>query len=144
MTAKIDRAIHNSAVRAANRFSRRGFLGRVGTATAALGTGGMVAWVPTAEALCSGESVTCATLWGNNSCPSGTCDDGSWCVGSGCDWLQQNCNGGMTKWSDCCIRKSECSCHTASGYPTCCNDCVWGQVCNKTDYTVRCRRHSCC
>jgi hypothetical protein len=144
MTKSIDNAVRRAGIRLSHGSTRRGFLGRIGVATAALGTGGMVAWVPTAGALCSGESVTCNSYHGSNNCPGNTCDDGSWCVGSGCDWLQENCNGGATKWSDCCRQNSQCTCQTVAGAPSCCNQCIHGQTCSPTSYKVVCRRHSCC
>lgn len=142
MTSKIDRAVLNASVRAANGTTRRGFLGRVGVAGAALGTAGiLVAPPPDAKALCAGSTVTCNELYGFNGCASNLCEDGSWCVGSGhCD----NIYSGGTRWRDCCIRKTDCSCHQAAGKPTCCEDCIYGESCSATSWRVRCRYHSRC
>jgi hypothetical protein len=144
MTQTVDRAVRRLSVKAANRMTRRGFVARVGLGAAALTTGGMVAAVPSAFALCAGESVTCNTLYGKNECAGGLCQDGSWCVSSGCDFLG-GCGGGATRWHDCCIKSSECACHEAGGFPTCCNGCVWGSSCSvQNGFVVRCRYHVCC
>lgn len=141
MTSRIDRAVYGAGVRAANGSTRRGFLGRVGAAGAALGTGGMLAWAPQrAGATCAGTTVTCNELYGFNGCASNLCEDGSWCVSGGCD----NIYSGGTRWRDCCMRKTECSCHSAAGKPTCCSDCIHGKSCDANRWTVRCRYHSRC
>jgi hypothetical protein len=147
MTKTIDRLISSTSVKAANRLTRRSFIGRLGIGAAALGTGGLVG-IPQATAagaspsFCAGESVTCNILYGKNGCAGGLCNDGSWCVGPGnCDYVE--C--GATRWHDCCIRSSQCGCHYVSGYPSCCNGCVWGVNCSaRTGWVVRCRYHTCC
>jgi hypothetical protein len=132
----------------ANGHTRRSFIARVGAGAAAPGTGGLIAFPPSeAMAFCAGKTIACNTLYGFNGCAGGLCEDGSCCSGPSyepCDWLQQNCNGGATRWRDCCIQWSQCSCTYPAGYPSCCNPCEWGQTCDPSAYTVRCRYHSCC
>jgi hypothetical protein len=146
VTYAIDRAVRDAAIRSANQHTRRGFLGRVAAMSGALVAGGAALQADPAFALCSGNSVTCNTLWGNNYCPSSTCEDGAWTVPAGnCDAIGV-CGSGNTRWRDCCI--TGCSCHTVSGYPSCCNDCIYilngtgGGPC-ASGSKVRCRYWAC-
>lgn len=141
MTDRIDEALKQRAVRVANRHTRRGFLARVGAGAAALSTGGLVAHTSTAQAVCSGQSTTCYQLYGVNGCRSSHCEDGSWCVSSGCDNIE-SC--GRTRWRDCCVPRSGCACANAGSGVTCCNGCVYGDSCSSATHVVRCRYHTCC
>lgn len=143
----VDRVIHRAAVWSANRHTRRGFLGRIGAATAGLATAGVVVAPREAHAMCAGGTVTCYQLWGVNGCQSHWCDDGSWCVPpSHCDAFA-SCGSRYTRWRDCCIRKTDCTdCRYVgnTGRYTCCSNCIYGNSCDPTNWTVRCRYHSCC
>lgn len=142
MSEAIDRLIDRAAVRSANRFSRRSFVGRVAGATTALATAGLAIKVPSAMAVCPGTTITCNNLYGFNHCSENTCYDGSWVVPPGsCDAVQQ-CGGRYTRWRDCCA-PSSCGCHTAYGWPSCCSSCIYnGGGCNGYP-VVRCRFWTC-
>jgi hypothetical protein len=140
----VDEFVRARAIKLANGHTRRGFLARVGAGGIALGTAGLVSFrVPRAEAVCAGRTTTCYQLYGYNHCPGGYCEDGSWCVSSGCDDIESGCS---TRWRDCCIRTADCpgGCHNAGSGVTCCNDCIYGDVCSPSAYKVRCRYHVCC
>ena len=122
-----------------NRFSRRSFLGRVGTGLAAIGGGALaidtgVAFASVASccgcSLC-GASTTCGT----SDCPSGTCACGQW-------WMCQ-CSGGSTlkRYRDCCAACSGgCSCGS-DGRPRCLYPPPYGSCGGYTK--VKCRSISC-
>lgn len=140
MKNRVDDTIYHAGVRAANGSTRRGFLGRIGLAGAALGTGGLVAIPQDAHALCSGSTVTCNEYYGFNGCASNLCEDGSWCVPPGhCD----NIYGGGTRWRDCC--SNSCGCRSVAGKPSCCNGCIYGNSCSSANgWKVVCRYHMAC
>ena len=152
MTEGIDRAVSGAAIRAANGFTRRSLFGRVAGATAALTTAGLAFEASPALALCPGNSITCNTLYGGNHnfCSENTCNDGSWNVPPGnCDAVA-SCGSKWTRWRDCCVRPSDCGCHHPSGYPSCCNDCIYrtngttpGGSCSSAYSKVRCRHWGC-
>jgi hypothetical protein len=117
--------------RVANRISRRSLMGRLGAGVVALGAGqvGLVAaqssrayadsTIPD-SCPCStcGESTTCS---GSGSCPSGTCNAGSWYVCScGGPALKQytdcaaSCSGGHYCGSD-----GRPGCYYSTEYGTC-------------------------
>jgi len=146
MTASVDGLIGRFALRSANRHTRRGFLGRVGGATAALATAGMVVGADDALAVCSGTTITCSKLYGagHNYCSENTCTDGSWTVPpSSCDAVS-NCGSNYTRWRDCCAT-STCGCHTVDGWPSCCSGCIYngGVQCTSAHDRVRCRYWGC-
>jgi hypothetical protein len=146
MTQAIDRAVRGAAIKSANQHTRRSFFGRVAGATGALAAGGLTFEATSAESLCSGKTVTCNTLWGHNYCPTSTCTDGSWTVPAGtCDSIG-SCGSGNTRWRDCCV--TGCACHTVSGYPSCCSDCIYnlngtGGLPCALGSKVRCRYWAC-
>jgi hypothetical protein len=115
----LDAVVEAGTRRVANRVSRRAFLGRLGGALVAVGTGGSVFWSasPAQADSCgcthSGHSTSCVI----NGCPSGSWNCGAWYV------CTSNCVGGerMKKYLDCC--KTSCTQGCGSdGYPRCCYD----------------------
>ncbi len=137
--------------RIAARISRRSFLGRVGKGAIAASLGGAVAESllnpPTALAVCSGIncSVQCSHLpgWGSNTCPTGTCECGCWCInGPGC--------ANYKEWCDCCggdyCNPHGCRCISSCGttYPSCCLTKDWSpQGCGNSTWHIACRTSKC-
>lgn len=152
MTEGLDRYIKRVGVRAANRYTRRSFIGRVGATTGALVATGMAVGVDTAEAYCAGESVSCLEIHGHNGCQYPECYDGGWAVShTSCDAMPA-CGGNNTIWHDCCRRRSACRCSHPHGKPSCCNDCIWNNQYHgaawcgggsQSEWTVGCRWYSC-
>jgi hypothetical protein len=124
----------------ANRFSRRSFIGSLGTGAVALAAGGVatVARPEEAEAAygCTYDrSTDCYRYWGYNDCPPNTCGCGYWEV---CDHTR--CS--LTKrWSDCCGHG--CSCHCVDGHPSCCAPKTYPQGCSGDVGRIKCRRWYC-
>jgi hypothetical protein len=142
VTNAIDVFVDKAAIKAANHFTRRSFIGRVAGATTAVATAGLAVDVPDAMAVCSGMSVTCNVLYGFNHCSENTCYDGSWVVPPGhCDHVSQ-CGSHRTRWRDCCAPPS-CTSHWVSGYRSCHYNCIYnGGGCNGYP-RVRCRFWAC-
>lgn len=131
----------------ANRYSRRSFIGRVGTLVAVAGAGSLGVRVPGAfggvDTQCCpgcncahcGFSSVCTEGGGN--CPTGSCDCGAW-------YLCSNCQpGGATllKYRDCCSAcGGGCFCGD-DGYPHCCYPPPYGSCGGYNK--VRCRTITC-
>jgi hypothetical protein len=108
LEVKVESATERATRWIAARSPRRSFLGKVGRAmlvSAAGGVGSAVLWQESAQSVpdcdINGHSVRCVCLTGSNSCPSGTCECGSWgsCPGEG-DLTP--CSPQITFWHDCC------------------------------------------
>jgi hypothetical protein len=143
----------------AQHISRRSFLGRLGKGVVAvsLGAAGAEALLrpPTAMAITcdvNGCSIQCSQLngWNQNSCPTGTCECGCWCLISS----NQGCPNSHKQWCDCCgggwcgAPGHGCHCQTAGcngkTYPTCCYTKEWtGQGCGDSSWHIACRKSDC-
>jgi hypothetical protein len=139
----------------AQHVSRRSFLGRLGkgAVAASLGAAGAEAlfFPQSASAITCGVngcSVQCSHFpgWNQNSCPTGTCECGSWCFTQ----HDSNCPNTYKKWSDCCggicNGGANCKCVDACGtsYPSCCYQKYWtGFGCGQNDWYIACRASTC-
>ena len=138
----------------AGRISRKSFVGRVsrGAVAATLGGAGATLFMTeSAEAhanpCANGCSVQCSRhpSWGANSCPSGTCECGCWCISVSTGV----CGSGLKEWCDCCggdfCLPQGCTCISACGttYPSCCNHKVWAEGCGSADWHIACRYSKC-
>jgi hypothetical protein len=137
----IDEISEKIARRTANRFSRRSFIGRVGTTIAVAGAGSLGIHVPMAAAAgccgCAHCGFSSVCTEGGGSCPSGTCQCGSW-------YICQNCQPGaptLKKFTDCCSAcGGGCFCG-ADGYPHCFYNPPYGACGGYSK--VRCRTIDC-
>jgi hypothetical protein len=127
--------------RLAIRVSRRSFLGTLGRGAVVATIGGVASSVileGEAQAHscgCSGCSVHCQTLTGNNRCPNNTSVCGCWCIAdSGC--------ANYKEWCDCC-GDTYCQNHPRqciNGNPSCCNHRFYSTT---SDVHIACRRYRC-
>jgi hypothetical protein len=133
--------------RLAMRVTRRSFIGRLGAgATVALlgaEAANLIASPSSALACSSGCSTGCLELdgWKKNSCPTGSCDSGCWCI----TVPQSTCSTGLKRWCDCtggCSHGADCHCNS-NGAPTCCNHKFWGGGCGDSDDYIKCRHWNC-
>lgn len=137
----------------ATKISRRSFFGRLGkgAVVATLGGSGAAllmpeaAWAHSCPSGCDcSESVTCATLTGSNSCPSGTCECGCWLV-SDCT----HCGGSTNCWKwwcDCCgggYCNGGANCRCVGGHPSCCNHKTHSGGCGDSSWHIACRKSFC-
>lgn len=164
MAPQVDSSLAGSSGRIsrmlAGRTSRRSFLARVGQGTVALSVGSAFApriigeahaegpcncgICPSGASCCSGNSATCLCVWGENSCPSGSCIGGCW-------WepvSTSQCGTGIREWCDCiqgCEQNCRCISCNGQTQARCCYHKTYssrsqcGDACNH----IRCRRHRC-
>lgn len=146
MTDRVDNKVEEAARGLARRFSRRGFMGRlgaVGIGLAAGGAGEAILASPAAAACTGTKSIACGNLTGSNECPGNTCTCGFWYEEGPCGSAAHNI------WADCCggcNGGSDCRCIFINGVnrPTCCNTREWTQGCLSTqDPHIKCRVWHC-
>lgn len=97
---------------------------------------------------CNQLTVPCVQMpgWGQNSCPSGACDCGSWvsAIGTGA------CSSGLAQWYDCCggcNNGASCTCYNIGGTlrPSCCTTKCYSGGCGNCagGSYIKCRRYRC-
>jgi hypothetical protein len=160
----VDSIVGQWTIRAANRYSRRGFMARAGAVM-----GGVVAAPVLRDAMfpgrrasitCGseyyqdqrGESIMCTTLNGNNNCISGQTWCGCWTTcpslsgQEGVKCVDSSNNQYYITFSDCSMPNS--TCYPGYDHPkdvwgnsdSCINPCQWPQ---NNNYHVQCRFYGC-
>ena len=133
----------------ARRTSRRSFLGRVGRTAVvlSLGSAGVMlreepAWASCGDCIgncCGSDSIFCFNLpGGQNACPSGTCECGSWTE------ADSHCPAGFKRFTDCCgncASGKDCAC--INGTPTCCRHKTHSGGCDGCSSFIKCRIVAC-
>jgi hypothetical protein len=150
-TSLLESAAGKLSRHAAERYSRRSFVGKLGRYGIAMTVGwaGMEILRPSgAQAHCGYSTpcqhwvMECASKWcANNQCPSGTCGCGSWCEQVSCS----TCGDGWRRVADCC---GNCNCGGSCNYDcpqSCCNHQYYRNgSCDDCDtYHIKCRRWFC-
>jgi hypothetical protein len=156
----MDGIVGQWTMRAANRYSRRGFMARAGAVM-----GGVVAAPVLRDAMfpgkgriraCAsehnqsqpGESIMCYTLNGNDSCVSGQTGCGCWTTCPQQRGVKCTSSSGQQyyiSFYDCSRPASSCGCSTNhprdpwGNTDSCCNYCEW----IATGYKVQCRYYGC-
>lgn len=135
--------------RAAERYSRRSFVGKVGRYGVAMTMGWAAmdvlrpeealahCWQGTA---CGYQVYGCNSVWcAGNECPAGTCGCGSWCE------PYASCASGWRRVADCC---GDCNCAGDCNHncpQSCCNHQLYrnGSCSDCQNHHIKCRRWFC-
>lgn len=132
----------------AGRISRRSFMGSVGRGAIAATMGTLatpflirpaLAHTNSCQSFCS---ASCRALTGSNSCPSGSCNCGCWCIRVS----SSTCSSTYREWCDCCggCGDSDRGCINGTDnltHPTCLLHKEWPEGCSDTH--IKCRFHRC-
>lgn len=145
MTRNMDKRVETFSRGLAQRFSRRGFMGRLGAVGIGLAAGGVGEGIlasPALAAPCTGtKSIACGNLYGTNQCPGNACTCGFWYEEGPC--------GANNIWADCCGECNgggNCRCILINGVnrPTCCNPREYTQGCQpQPEAYINCRVWNC-